>query len=65
MTSILLLVRDNLMQTTHVRLSQKQTDFCQYICAFFKSALNFKDFEKKMTLISLCISAITDTKRSG
>ena len=52
MTSILLLVRDNLMQTIQVCLSQKQTVFCQYFCAFFKSALNLKDFQKKMTLIA-------------
>ena len=44
--------RDNLMQAIQVLLSQKQTVFSQYFCAFFKSALNFIDFQKRMTLVA-------------
>ena len=37
--------RDNLMQAIQVLLSQ-------HFCAFFKSALNFIDFQKRMTLVA-------------
>ena len=47
-----LLYRDNLMQPIHIRLSPKQNTFSQFFSAFFKSILNFENFQKKMTLIA-------------
>ena len=39
------------MQTIQKDLSRKQNIFSEFFYAFFESALNFKDFPKKMTLI--------------
>ena len=41
--------RDNLTIPIQIQLSQKQKTFSQFLCAFLKSLLNFKNFEKKMT----------------
>ena len=41
--------RDNLTIPIQIQLSQKQKTFSQFLCAFLKSLLNFKYFEKKMT----------------
>ena len=41
--------RDNLTIPIQMQLSQKQKTFSQFLCAFLKSLLNFKYFEKKMT----------------
>ena len=35
-----------------MHLSQKQQTFSKFFCGFLKSGLNFKRFEKKMTLIA-------------
>ena len=35
-----------------MHLSQKQKIFSQFFCAFFKSALYFEHFQKKMALIA-------------
>ena len=35
-----------------MRLSQKQKMSSEFFSAFFKSALNFEKFQKKMTLIA-------------
>ena len=43
------LKRDNLTIPIQIQLSQKQKTFSQFLCAFLKSLLNFKYFEKKMT----------------
>ena len=40
------------MQKMQVNLSQKQNIFSQLFSAFFKSALNFDHFQKKMSLIA-------------
>ena len=40
------------MHTIQKHLSQKQKIFPQFFSAFFKSALNFEHFQKKMTLIA-------------
>ena len=41
------LTRDNLTQTIHIQLSQKQKTFSEFFFAFLKSLLNFKNFPKK------------------
>ena len=38
------------MQTSQMHLFQKQNVFSQFFAAFFEFALNFKQFQKKMTL---------------
>ena len=44
--------RRNLTIPIQMQLSQKQKTFSQFFAAFLKSSLNFKHFEKKMTLIA-------------
>ena len=41
-----LLTRDNLMQTIHIQLSQKQKKIFEFFLAFLKSILHFKHFPK-------------------
>ena len=48
----LVLNRDNLTIPIQMQLSEKQKTFSQFFSAFLKSSLNFKHFEKKMTLIA-------------
>ena len=40
------------MHTIQMHLSQKQEIFSKFFSAFSKSALNFEDFQKKVTLIA-------------
>ena len=47
-----LLYRHNLTQPIQILLSEKQKTFSQFFAAFFKCALNFEHFQKKMTLIA-------------
>ena len=47
-----LLSRGNLMQRIQMDLSQELKNFNQLFFAFFKSKLNFDEFQKKMTLIA-------------
>ena len=47
-----LLNRDNLTQPIQMQLSHKQKTFSEFFFAFLKSILNFKHFQKKMTLIA-------------
>ena len=52
MTSIPLLVETiEWTQFRYINL-KKQKIFSQFFAAFFESALNFEDFQKKMTLIA-------------
>ena len=44
--------RDNLTIPIQMQLSQKQKTFSELLAKFLKSRLNFKHFEKKMTLIA-------------
>ena len=53
---------DNWMQTIQMHLSQKQNVFSQFFSAFFESALNFKHFQKKMTLIAYVFPRLSTTK---
>ena len=39
--------RDNLMQTIHMKLSQRLKTFSEFFSAFSKSTLNFAYFQKK------------------
>ena len=50
------------MQTIQMHLSQKQKKFSEFFSAFFKSALNFEHFQKKMTLIAYVFPKLTTTK---
>ena len=47
-----LISKDKGMLTIRMHLSQKQKIFSEFFSAFFESALNFKHFQKKMTLIA-------------
>ena len=60
-----LLSRDNLMKPIQMHFPEKQNNFFQFCCAFFKSTSNFEDFREKNDPNSLCISEIKDTKRRG
>ena len=57
-----LISRDKWMQTIQIPLSQKQNTFSRFYSAFFKSALNFKHFQKKMTLIAYVFPKLPTTK---
>ena len=50
------------MQTSQMRLSQKQNVFLQFFAAFFEFALNFEHFQKKMTLIAYVFPKLPTTK---
>ena len=50
------------MHTIQIHLPQKQKIFSQFFPAFFKSALNFEHFPKKMTLIAYVFPKLTTTK---
>ena len=54
--------RDNSMITIHMKLSQKQNTFSELFAAFLKSSLNFKHFEKKMTLIAFVFWKLSTPK---
>ena len=45
-----------------MQLSQKQNTFSQVFAAFWKFILNFKSFEKKMTLIDFVFSKLRTPK---
>ena len=51
------------MQTIQMSLSQKQKIFSEIFSVFFESALNFKRFQKKMTLIAYVLSEITEHEK--
>ena len=47
-----LLKREDLMQPIQMHLSHKEKTFSEFLCAFFKSTLNFECFQKKITAIA-------------
>ena len=51
------------MHTIQMHLSQKQKIFSEFFSAFFKSALKFEHFQKKMTLIAYVFPKLTTTKK--
>ena len=59
-----LLYRDNLTQPIQKLLSQKQKTFSQFFSAFLKSTLNFKHFQKKMTLIADVFPKLPSPKKA-
>ena len=50
------------MQTIQMHLSQKQNIFSEFFSAFFEFVLNFKPFQKKMTLIAYVFPKLRTTK---
>ena len=50
------------METSQMHLSQKQKVFSQLFAAFFEFALNFEDFQKKMTRIAYVFPKLPTTK---
>ena len=50
------------MQTIQMHLSQKPKIFSELFCAFFEFVLNFKQFQKKMTLIAYVFPKLLTTK---
>ena len=50
------------MHTIQIHLPQKQKIFSQFFPAFFKAALNFEHFQKKMRLIAYVFPKLTTTK---
>ena len=54
--------RGKWMQAIQMHLSQKQSIFSQFCCAFFESALNLEDFQKKMSLIAYVFPKLPTTK---
>ena len=54
--------RDNLTIPIQMQLSQKQKDFSQFFARFLKPAVNFKDFEKNMTLIDFLFRKLRTPK---
>ena len=57
-----LISRGKWMQTIQMHLSQKQSILSQFSCAFFESALNLEDFQKKMSLIAYVFPKLPTTK---
>ena len=54
--------KDKWMETIQMLLSQKQNYFSEFFSAFFESALNFKHFLKKLTLIAYVFPKLPPTK---
>ena len=50
------------MQTIQIHLPQKKKIFSEFFSAFFKVALNFEHFQKKMTLIAYVFPKLTTSK---
>ena len=50
------------MKTIQMSLSKKQKVFSQLFSAFFKYALNFEHFQKKMTLLAYVFAKLPTTK---
>ena len=50
------------MHTIQTHLCKKQKIFSEFFSAFFKSALNFEHFQKKMTLIAYVFPKLPTTK---
>ena len=54
--------RDNLTIPIQMQLSQKEKSFSEFFAEFFKSTLNFKHLEKKITLIYFVFSKLRTPK---
>ena len=62
MTSIPLLVETIELHTIQMNLSQKQKIFSRSFSAFFESALNFENFQKKRLFIAYVFPKLPTTK---
>ena len=58
-----LLTKDNLTQTIHIKLSQKQKTIFQFLFAFLKSILNFEHLPKNFDPHSWFISANSGSEK--
>ena len=58
-----LLYRDNLAQPIQKLLSRKQKTFPEFFSAFFKSTLNFEDFQEKDDLIAHVFQKLPSLKK--
>ena len=54
--------KDKWMRTIQMLLSQKQKIFSWVFSAFFEGALNFEEFQKKMTLMAYVFPKLPTTK---
>ena len=57
-----LISKDKWLQTIQIHLSQKQNIFSEFFSAFLEYALNFEDFQRKMTLIAYVFKKLATTK---
>ena len=57
-----LLSRENLMQSIHMHLSEKQKKIYELLCAIIKSTLNFEIFQTNMTLIAYVFAKLRTAK---
>ena len=57
-----LLSRENLMQSIHMHLSEKQKKISELLCAIIKSTLNFEIFQTNMTLIAYVFAKLRTAK---
>ena len=57
-----LISKDKWKQTIQMHLSQKQNNFSEFFSALFESALNFENFQKKMTAIAYVFPKLPTTK---
>ena len=58
-----LVYRDNLKQPIQILLAQNQKTFSPCLPAFSKSPLNFKHFQRKMTLIADAFPELPSPKK--
>ena len=54
-------ISDNLTLPIQMQLSQQQKTFFQFLAKFLQSRLNFKYFEKKMTLVDFVFPKLRPT----
>ena len=50
------------MQSIQTHLTRTQNISSQFFCAFFRSALSFEHFQKKMTLIASILPKLPTSK---
>ena len=53
--------KDKWMQTIQMPLSQKENNFPEFFSSFFEFALNFENFQKKMSLMAYVFPKLPTT----
>ena len=53
------------MHTIQMHLSQKEKIFAEFFSAFSESALNFKHFQKKMTVIAYVLPKLKNHEKGA